>query len=121
MNSLSWFLYLCDILNNMKIACAIILSCGTVVGGIITALLWGYWSDYPDNPKPIKFTIWLLSLIVFTSVLACLIPSRQTMYMIAASETVQRVALNSPEGQEVIELIHKRLLEVLKDDDSDKK
>src|SRR5690348_11017194 len=106
MNSLSWFLYLCDILGNIKLTCLIILIIGGFGGGIITAILWGNWSDYPNNQKPIKFTTWYLSFVVFTAIFVCLIPSKQTMYMIAASEAVQRAALNTAEGQEMIELVH---------------
>src|SRR5690348_6805855 len=103
MNSLSWFLYLCDILGNIQKACFIIVTIGGFGGGVVTAILWGNWSDYSDSmKKPTRFTTWWLLFIVFISIFTSLIPSKQTMYMIAASEAVQRAALNTAEGQEMI-------------------
>jgi hypothetical protein len=88
-NTLSWFLYLADVLPNVSKLLLIF----AIIGGIASLVLW--------PPK----TIALLNILFcFLFFLSGLIPSKDTFYAIAASELGEQV-IDSPTGQRVKQAI----------------
>lgn len=89
MNSLSWFLYLAEVLENLGICAAILGGLGLI--GLLAGTI-GYacekekfWKDGWKIGAPI---------IVFLFLISILTPSKKTMYAIAASEFGERLAQN---------------------------
>lgn len=96
MNSLSWLLYFADILGNLKIvlvlagiALAVLVVVNMIVGSIEVSEgnKYGYHgSDFVESVRrwnKFRAYIWVPIPIFF---LACLCPTSNTMYAIAASE-----------------------------------
>lgn len=97
MNNLSWFLYLSDIAGNIQGLCVAII----LVIGIITALCFAAYSMEENAAAALPLGLKLLfRVIVPAVVIAVLIPQKNTMYAIAASELGDRLA-HSPQGQEL--------------------
>lgn len=111
MNNLSWFLYFADVLPSLS-------SLSGVAGLVFTAFFIVYvifvvssetWpcNSVEENQRvldreknlPSKFK-WL-SVPLFLFVLAVLIPSKETIYLIAGSEAGEAV-VTSEEGQEIL-------------------
>lgn len=94
MNSLSWFLYLADVIPNFSILFGL-LSGGAAVAAGISLMAWG--DKVVQGKVPVLF--------IFSSVLAASIassiPSKQTIYLIAGSEAGETV-VTSQEGQEIL-------------------
>lgn len=103
MNSLSWFLYFADVVGNLRPAfgvCSVFTGLATVILSIILIATSDGYND------AINFTTKKVIKIVapsFVAVLlvATLIPSRGTVYMIAGSEAGEFV-VTSTEGKEII-------------------
>lgn len=101
MNSLSWFLYLADVIGNVK--GVLILFC------IISGSLMAVWSiakfgfhDDEDAVIFVKSTKHLPYFFLFCTLLASIIPSRDTIYLIAGSEAGETV-VTSEAGKEILE------------------
>lgn len=99
MNSLSWFLYLADVVPMLGFAIGQI-AIGAAVLGVFG---FGFWfviaADEKDAPKPpLKRFI---AVVVIMGIIGALTPSKQTIYLIAGSEAGEYV-VTSPEGQEII-------------------
>ena len=109
MNSLSWFLYLAEVLPNLAgtiVALSVLLTVAITITSVVRTmvvvdsgmtlttrkagykLIWGFWG---------KTVIPLLLL----GTLMNLIPSRETIYLIAGSEAGEAV-VTSTEGQEIL-------------------
>ena len=95
MNSLSWFLYLAEVVPNIGVASIFYLCIVGFVGSFLLAFMAEELG--PEN-LPIKTHI---ALLVGAVLLAVLTPSKQTIYLIAGSEAGEYV-VTSPEGQEII-------------------
>lgn len=94
MNSLSWLIYAAELSNSISAACAFVVF-AAVAGLGFNALgcAMGYNADAWENfkifwPKTIKY---LLPLLIVSVVL----PSKTTIYAIAASEMGEKV-INTP-------------------------
>lgn len=99
MNSLSWFLYLADVIPMFGFIVGEAAIIVLIIGGFIIAL-WFYASfGEEDAPKPpVKRYI---ALVTVLGVIGMLTPSKETIYLIAGSEAGEYV-VTSPEGQEII-------------------
>lgn len=98
MNNLSWFLYFIDILGNLQIL--IWLSVGFLAVAIVVAWIRGSiirddWHYNTEEWKKGYLMQWnsfkLLIPIGLLAFLGSIIPSSQTMYMVAASEIGERI------------------------------
>ena len=110
MNSLSWVLYLIDVLGNLQAVCVAI----TIFGGICVLFLTvTYFMEYDTRygrscvHGSIPIICWILILAVL--VVAVAIPSKQTMQLIAVSEASEMVVMN-----EEVRDVMKDVKEILK-------
>lgn len=86
MNSLSWFLYLSNVVANLQPLFGISGTIGVVVAGFLLAAFFiEGWK--PGSSYGVK--VFFASL--FFIFIACLIPSKSTMYAIAASQMGERI------------------------------
>ena len=102
MNSLSWFLYFADVASSF----AILLACVSLFGGLILIITSAIYAVENDR-------FWWQGWKVFapiclsSALIACAIPSRQTMYAIAASrvivqnETVKGIANDATKALQI--------------------
>lgn len=103
MNSLSWFLYFADVVGNLRPAfgvCSVFTGLATVILSVILiATSDGYNEQvHLTTKKVIKI---VAPFFVVILLVATLIPSRETVYMIAGSEAGEFV-VTSPEGKEIL-------------------
>lgn len=115
MNTLSLFLYIADVISRVQGLFAF----GAVIVGVswlLRVVITGFNNDceYDEKkkkpyPNPFRPAI-LFALFAFT---ACIIPSKETMYLIAGSE-IGEVVVTSPEGQEVFKETKDAILRVVK-------
>lgn len=82
------FFYLADVTGNVSTFLVLLTVVGCVIVGIGTLIRL-----IEDNEFNI-FGKWLLALTIFTGLTAALIPSKQTIYLMAASSVVMDVAQN---------------------------
>jgi hypothetical protein len=104
MNTLSWIVYFAPVAPKLS---AVFFSTALVAG--LLAALWLICAIGEDIAKPPK---WLVALVVFSALIASLIPSERAIYMIAASE-IGDVVAQSAEAQEVLELLKGRIMREL--------
>lgn len=118
MNSLSWVLYFADIVGGLAGTIGFFSFLAIVFIGFL-ALFFGYQCDmgYREQgtwTKPLGY-LWI-PILAF--ILISFVPSKQTIYMIAASEVGETV-VNNPQTQEMVEnlseLIQKKLKEQLEE------
>lgn len=106
MNNLSWFLYFADVIPNLA----------GVFWFFGLAILFGWFirlavieaTDYPFQgvvEKKASADYHLLFSVAFFLVVANLIPSKETIYLIAGSEAGEAV-VTSEEGKEIVSDIH---------------
>lgn len=117
MNSLSWFLYLADVIGNVQ-GVFVILTFSLIVLSVISGLAALIGDDrYNKTEKEIGHYLrhcWKFALVAGT--LAALLPSKETIYLIAGSEAGEAVVA-SEAGQEILNDIRgviKGQLEALK-------
>jgi hypothetical protein len=109
MNNLSWFLYLADAVNGVGLLLGTFGAIITAAGALwLTASLFSYETvkQYPENPKgpydykevPLfvydKYKPWAIFVIIvgiFMLITSVLVPSRNALYMIAASQMGEQV------------------------------
>jgi len=118
MNDLSWFLYFADVVGNLQktfVLCAFL----TGVPAVILGVMWFSTCDgYEEKlnaavQKLLKITA---PIAIISMLVAPLIPSKETIYMIAGSQAGEFV-VNTPEGKEIlgdIKEVIKHQLEELK-------
>tara|TARA_Y100000780_G_C13669839_1_gene411956 strand:- start:1038 stop:1394 length:357 start_codon:yes stop_codon:yes gene_type:complete len=118
MNSLSWVLYLADIIGSFANTIGFFSFFGIVFIFGLT-LFFGFQCDTGDREagtwtKPLGY-LWI-PILCF--ILISFVPSKQTIYMIAASEVGETV-VNNPQTQSMVNdlssLIQKKLKEQLED------
>ena len=86
MTTLSIFLYLADILNSLSVF--------VIIGGILCVFVpfFAYLrQDEFDIENPGKFFKWCIPIAVLCFLIACVIPDKKTMYMIAGVELANSV------------------------------
>lgn len=96
MNSLSWFLYFADCFSKTSYALVVI----GIIGSILGMMVCVYFSIEEDEHS---FWKWM-GVPLFCLFLSCLIPSKETMYAIAASEIGEEV-IKSPVGQKSLKAL----------------
>lgn len=105
MNDLTWFLYLADVSQNFGPLVVMFGIAMIVIGPVIPPKgvePFGRDHDYPfQGVGRLKnvFIGWCVAVVF-----VCLIPSEETMYMMAASEAGE-AAFTSPQGKEVLDKI----------------
>lgn len=104
MNSLSWLLYIADVIGNIKgvlIAFSIFLLVVLIVSWFFRALVSSD-GDYKEGGvlHSVTSSKLLYSSIVIFPLIAAIIPSSTTIYMIAASEAGE-VVVKSEEAREI--------------------
>ena len=105
MNSLSWFLYFADIVGNLQgllVTVAILggtASLMTFFGWLMQQDLYGEDSDLVKTFR--SLTSKLVPVAVICSILAAIIPSRETLYLMAGSEIGESV-VNIPEAKAIM-------------------
>jgi hypothetical protein len=112
MNSLSWLLYAAGALESL----------GRVFFALSVALIVGYGALYAigcmnasDSHEPMptfRPGYWVGGVMM--AILACVTPSAQTVYMIAASEVGARAA-DTAEARELLDLLRHRVRDALSD------
>ena len=105
MNALSWFLYFADVTGNLRG----LLLLFTVVGGVASIMaffgwlmqrdLYGADSVTANTLGSISFK--LAPVVVVCAILSALMPSKETIYLIAGSEAGETIVA-SPQGQEIL-------------------
>lgn len=101
MNSVSWFIYIAGVVENVGITFVIAGFCGIIA----TAICWfGFAIADDDNTAAmlksagVRIPTWSIGLLLVCS----FIPSKTTMYAIAASQIGETV-VTSPEAREMID------------------
>lgn len=107
MNSLSWFLYLAGIVENIT-KVLVLTGCTFLFVYVIQVLAVAFWNDYCDvykgrqtKPYPKYKEVYIAFVFFF---LVSIIPSQNTMYAIAASELGEEV-IKSNIGQKSIKAL----------------
>lgn len=113
MNKLSLFLYMADIVPGLLLPILIpitaiaIVTCMMVFVGIVWCA--NEYLDTHDREKAESYynrvthhAKWIIPLFLFVSIIQSLIPSRETIYLIAGSE-VGEIVVNSPEAREILD------------------
>lgn len=116
MNDLTWFLYWTDVLPGFAKG----LTVFSVIGVIIVATIGTAFLIETAGDLTTKFYLFTGSLISFFIILGLstnFIPSKQTMYLMIASEMGEE-AYNSPNGQEVTNTLKTILKELIKKDET---
>jgi len=118
MNTLSWLIYAADVLGSVKgLLVAVAIIGGGGLSGVMLFMAIDASAPYSDAEpgswkKPLRF-VWIPVLV---GLVAALIPSQRTIYMIAASEAGEAV-VTSPDAIEMMgdlkAIIKKRLKEEL--------
>jgi hypothetical protein len=96
MNSLSWMLYLSDVIPNIGVVLGIASFLAVMGTGI--CLMAGSIEDKPHLIEKWKF---FLKGAAILAALSVLVPSKATMLSITASQFGEHVA-KSPDGQEIL-------------------
>lgn len=98
MNALSWLIYLADVAGNLD-AFFFALMIISIIGGVIWLIVGAVAAD--DNEGPDFWKTWrkvgfayLLPIFFIGTIIGSIIPSRDTVYAIAASEMGEK-ALNT--------------------------
>lgn len=105
MNDLSWMLYWADVLPAMSTSLILISVFGSIAAliALVIHLISAYFAKTDEvdaenarqASEALKFSRWLLPVMVALGMVSNLIPSRDTFYAIAASEMGEE-ALKSP-------------------------
>ena len=109
MNGISWLIYLADVADDLNNICGTSLAIGVIGLGVLTlskgiakAVTIGIYDDEPQViPSPIKTAkaIWIPMLVI--AIVGAIVPSKDTVYAIAASEIGERVIQSETAGKAV--------------------
>ena len=103
MNGLSWFLYFADTLPKIGEGAALLGVLIGITGGIfLTAWAVAFLCEDAKAPPPWRPYILSMAILFFVAVL---IPSKETIYLIAGSQVGEYV-VDTPEAQEILNDIH---------------
>ncbi|MBC8718412.1 hypothetical protein [Ochrobactrum sp. Marseille-Q0166] len=102
MNTLSWLLYLADVAGSAKPMFGFIAFMVGLMGGAGVVVLWviSAIEDIEKLPATIVTVIWVL-ITIPSLALAILIPSKDTIYLITASQAGE-VVVKSDEAKEIM-------------------
>lgn len=113
MTDIAWMFYFADIVSNFR---------GVVILAIIVFIILSAMaafavanSNYDEERN--KFLFWVkFSVIGFfiSGLLVCILPSRNTIYMAAATVTVDK-ALESDVGKDVMDIVKFKIKEIKKE------
>lgn len=124
MNSLSWFLYFADVVGNVQ-GLLIVAAIFSVFVIVFAALTFGHeqgkYGDKDLAKLARRFAKVSVVVCTLSALTAALIPTTQTIYLIAGSEAGEAV-VTSPEGEEILSNIKdviKHQLNVLKGNDNE--
>lgn len=108
MNWIFWFIYLSDVIGNIQPTLGI--GGGLLIVAAGFCLLISSVEDWEPGPRIAKKTCITGIVAIF---IACMIPSKTTMYAIAASQ-LGEAALATPEAKEMIDDTKQILRDYLK-------
>jgi hypothetical protein len=102
MNSLSWFLYLADVLDRIGFVFFLLSLIFSFIS-LFVLIAFAVWTADEDKnaERSYKSLRWVPLTTVFFFFLTAIIPSKDTIYLIAASEAGEMV-VNTPEAKEVM-------------------
>lgn len=118
MNSLSWFLYFASVVDRLSIVITILLAASALLAAVSIAVWMFSFECYSFTDKElkekersaaIKVLCRVLPLGVFLAVLVALIPAKQTLYLIAASEIGEKLSQTEAVSQlskEAYDILH---------------
>lgn len=105
MNGLSWLLYAAEVVQSLGNLFAYAGAMLGIISGVSVTVYGVSLDDTIGDEKTAArlgtVLRWLLPITAVVAVLACLMPSSKTVYMIAASEMGQKV-YETPAAQEVL-------------------
>jgi hypothetical protein len=112
MNQLSWLLYWADVLPQCATAVALFATILALFSAAMTVLYFtaglGEWQHDRDYTARFRYFPFILALALVLGIASNLVPSKDTFYLIAASETGKQ-ALETPEVSKVRAVINKWL------------
>jgi hypothetical protein len=126
MNMLSWLLYVADVVSNISgfiIFGAVVLFAFPVILWTAYAIRRSDWYDSPTYykarnvpvPTQPKHTVKYIFGAVVCSLIAVALPSKTTIYLIAASELGEKV-ITGPDSQKTLTLLQQRIQRYLESD-----
>ncbi len=91
--SLSWILYLADVLDSLS--CVFTLGfIILLIAGVAGLIVFAHMADYDDDKKPLlKFLNTILKFFIVCLVGVVLIPSSKTIYMILATNYLDKTQI----------------------------
>lgn len=102
MNTLSWLLYLADVADSAKPLFGFIAFVVGLFGGIGVTMLWVISAAESLKKAPaIVVSILWVTVLIPSATLSILIPSKDTIYLIAASEAGE-VVVKSDEAKAIM-------------------
>lgn len=116
MNSLTWFIYGVDVITSIKVYALwmVAAACGSTIIAWIGALMTAkYGTEMKTFKARAKFSVSIISVAVCVGLFLQLIPAKDTMYKMAASE-IGEMALDSG-GMETLQNLKKFIDAKLKD------
>lgn len=124
MNSISWFLYLAEVVGNISVLLSFSMFTFGIALVVLSIIYWANVVIYREGswlrPDPYDIVkakekykvllkpIYIVSIIFCISCSTIFIPSQNTIYMIAASQTSE-VIIKTPEAQQLMDKITKTL------------
>lgn len=130
MNSLSWLLYFAGVSGSISTFFGFVAAISGLLGVIMLFVSWadktGGYSEISESASTFSRKYWLRFLItcMFFGTMCNLLPSKETVYAIAASEMGERV-LTDPRVQQTtnkaFQALDRWLDEQIKEDDSSDK
>lgn len=105
MNALSWFLYFADVAGNLR-GLLLLFTVGGGVASIMAFFGWLMQRDLYGADSVMANTLGSISfklapVVVVCAILSALMPSKETIYLIAGSEAGETIVA-SPQGQEIL-------------------
>ncbi len=112
MNSLSWLIYLAEVLGTFRDAAGIV--AGLLIFAVIGLPIIAGPDLFDEDAAPIR-KWWKRGIVtaIILAVLAMALPSTRTLYMIAASEIGEK-AMATPEAKELFSEVRKTIMQQLK-------
>lgn len=103
MNNLSVLIYLADVISGLNVGLAIF----SVFSGVflLASAMRSTYDGYDLFQKPIKWNKWYVSIFITLLLMNTITPSKETVYAIIASESVEEVA-NSESGKKAVEVLN---------------
>jgi len=125
MNELSIFIYLADVVGDLEgFAISTMVLGAAAAATLIRILLVRHaegWEDLGDvNRKRVnQFLRWVLASFIISGLIVVVFPSRDTMYMMAASEVGEEL-LVTPEMVKLRAIINEQLEDIVDQDQTDR-